>query len=232
MIPGDDSRMTFSRFAIYYLPPAGDLADITASWLGWDPVAGRRVAHPDVAMDVEAMTRTPRKYGFHGTIKPPFALAQGYGQDDLVTELDQLAARQVALRFPGLRLDRLGGFLALVPEGDTGPLSQLAAAVVSGLDLFRAPMTEAGRARRRPESLSPRQRALLDAWGYPYVMEEFRFHLTLSGDLDAEARLVAENTLQVLLEPVLPRPFVIEELCLLGEAEDGYFHLLHRAGLG
>ena len=32
--------------------------------------------------------------------------------------------------------------------------------------------------------LTDRQEALLTQWGYPYVMEEFRFHITLTGALD------------------------------------------------
>jgi Protein of unknown function (DUF1045) len=43
--------------------------------------------------------------------------------------------------------------------------------------------------------LTPRQREYLDRWGYPYVMEEFRFHMTLTGQLDAERR---EPTLAML----------------------------------
>jgi hypothetical protein len=33
-----------------------------------------------------------------------------------------------------------------------------------------------------------RQRNYLDRWGYPYVMEEFRFHMTLTGRLDSTCR--------------------------------------------
>ena len=36
--------------------------------------------------------------------------------------------------------------------------------------------------------LTPRQRDYLDRWGYPYVFEEFRFHMTLTGRLPAERR--------------------------------------------
>ena len=36
--------------------------------------------------------------------------------------------------------------------------------------------------------LTPRQRGYLERWGYPYVMEDFRFHMTLTGRLDAGRR--------------------------------------------
>ncbi|TKA95193.1 DUF1045 domain-containing protein, partial [Cereibacter changlensis] len=86
-------------------------------------------------------------------------------------------------------------------------------------------------ARRRPERLSPRQRGYLADWGYPYVMEEFRFHLTLTGDLpEAEAAQV-EAVLAPVLAPLLPRPFRIGSLCLFGEAADGRFRLLERVAL-
>ena len=56
------------------------------------------------------------------------------------------------------------------------------------LDPFRAPLTPSERARRRPEDLDPRRRALLDRWGYPHVFEAFRFHMTLTGRLADDAR--------------------------------------------
>ena len=47
--------------------------------------------------------------------------------------------------------------------------------------------------RRRPETLSPRQRELLHRRGYPFVMEEFRFHPRLTGGLPQD-RLAAFAT--------------------------------------
>jgi hypothetical protein len=60
--------------------------------------------------------------------------------------------------------------------------------VTCEFDTFRAPLTAEDRARRNPSKLTPRQRGYLDRWGYPYVMEDFRFHMTLTGRLDAERR--------------------------------------------
>jgi Protein of unknown function (DUF1045) len=121
------------------------------------------------------------------------------------------------------------GFLALTPLGCEAALLSLGAAVVEATDPLRAALTEAERARRRPESLSPRQRELLDRWGYPHVMEEFLFHLTLTDRLADPAPVAA--ALEAHFAPVLPRPFVIEDLCLFGEDAAGRFHIIHRHAL-
>ncbi len=223
----------FERYAIYYAPRDGAFADRAAGWLGWSG-AGYGVDHPQIdglPLPLAALTATPRKYGFHGTIKPPFALADGAGFDDLCAAVAALAGRLTVVEFPALRLERIGGFLALVPEGDVSGLLALGAEVVEAIDPLRAPLTAADRARRRPERLSARQIALLDRWGYPYVMEEFRFHLTLTGDLAPEVAQAVLPVAQGWFSPVLPAPFRIEDLCLFGEASDGRFYLVHRYAL-
>lgn len=224
----------FRRYAIYYAPRDGAFAGAVASWLGWDPVAGVAVAHPSLdglPTPVAALTAEPRKYGFHGTIKAPFRLAGGVGRGDLEHAVARLAARLAPVVMPGLRLAALKGFVALLPEGDESDLLELGAEVVTELDPLRAALTGAEVAKRRPERLSPRQRALLDQWGYPYVMEEFRFHLTLTGTLDEGQAQAVMAVLEPWLAPVLPRPFVIGDLCLFGEDAAGRFHLLSRHAL-
>ena len=128
----------------------------------------------------------------------------------------------------GLDLAALGRFLALVPRGPTTLLAHTASSVVRELDRFRAPRTEDEIARRRPDSLNPTQAALLKQWGYPYVMEEFRFHLTLTGPLTADDLSATEAALQRDLVPHLPAPFTLDSLCLCGEAPNGRFHVIER----
>jgi len=224
----------FRRYAVYYAPRDGAFADAVASWLGWDPLRGVAVAHPDLAglpLPLAELTEEPRKYGFHGTIKAPFRLAEGVGFGDLQEEVAALATRLSPVVMPGFRLAALKGFVALLPEGDESDLLELGAEVVTELDPLRAALTGAEVAKRRPERLSARQRALLDQWGYPYVMEEFRFHLTLTGTLDEGQAQAVMAVLEPWLAPVLPRPFVIGDLCLFGEDAAGRFHLLSRHAL-
>ena len=219
------------RYAVYYAPEEGPFAQAAAAWLGWDPATGCAVAQPDLGLDLAAMTADPRKYGFHGTIKPPFRLAQGVSAEALGTAIGQLAQSLPAVEMPGLQMLDLEGFLALVPQGDTAALGDLAARVVADLDPFRAPLTEAEVARRRPDLLTPRQRDLLALYGYPYVMEEFRFHLTLSGSLSSADHAALLPLAAAHFAPHLPQPFRVGALTLFGEAEDGRFHLLRRYAL-
>jgi putative phosphonate metabolism protein len=224
----------FQRYAIYVMPD-GALARFGAQWLGWDAQAGRTTDHPQVAglpRPLDEITATPRKYGLHATIKPPFRLAESRPPAGLMADLAALCARLEPVTLQGLSLARLGGFLALVPEGPTDALNAMAQQVVTALDQHRAPLTEAELARRRKARLTPAQETLLARWGYPFVLEEFRFHVTLTGNLPRPEAEAVAAALTGHLDPVLPRPFVIGSLCLVGEDGEGLFHLIHRYPLG
>lgn len=222
------------RYAVYYAPRPGAFAERAAHWLGRDAADGRALPQPDLPglpASPADLTADPRRYGFHGTIRAPFRPAAGVSPDDIAGALADLAARLPPAACDGLRLENLHGFLALTPEGDDAALQALAARVVAATDPLRAALTPAEIARRRPETLTARQRALLDRWGYPFVMEEFRFHLTLTDRLAADQVAPAMAALQAHFAPVLPVPFVVEDLCLFGETSDGSFRLLHRYAL-
>jgi hypothetical protein len=219
------------RLAVYYSPRPGAFADHAAAWLGWDPAHGKEVLQPDLAeIPFPAiLTAEARRYGFHGTLRAPFRLAPGISAEEAGERIARLAARLAPVTCEGLVIEDLQGFLALTPTGCEAALLELGAAVVEGTNDLRAPLTEAEIARRRPESLTPRQRDLLHAWGYPYVMEEFRFHLTLTDRLPDPGP--AMTALAAHFAPVLPQPFRIEDLCLFGEDAAGRFHILHRYAL-
>lgn len=220
------------RFAIYYAPEPGPFADAAAAWLGWDLAQGAPVPQPTPQLPrrLAEVTAEPRKYGFHATLKPPFRLADGVSPDDLAQATARLAASLVPLEQPGLQMVNLEGFLALTPLGDPTMLQTFAAEIVRTLDPYRAALTAAEIARRRPERLTPRQRDLLATYGYPYVMEQFQLHLTLSGPLGADEATVTNAAAQHFAG-LIPAPFHIREICLCGEDAQGRFHLLHRYAL-
>ena len=221
--------MSYTRFAIYYVPPKGDLAKAGAAWLGWDIATGRDVSQPDVP-GLRDITVTPQKYGFHGTLKPPFRLKDGAMIQDLESATSTLAASLASATCEGLDLTVLGHFLALTPRGDLGALRRIANACVRELDGFRAPASDAELARRRKAGLTPLQETLLTQWGYPYVMEAFKFHLTLTGRLPEDAIPKWCARVQSHL-PELPAPFVVDQIALCGERVDGRFEVLHRYAL-
>jgi putative phosphonate metabolism protein len=184
---------TSPRYAIYYAPAAGTALDrFGARLLGRDAWTGEDIAFADGVVervsDWHEVTADARKYGFHATLKAPFRLAQDGNEDGLCAACAAFAAtpRQPALIRPVI--DAIGGFIAIIPGDVSHELQLLAADCVRAFDSFRAPMTPEDRARRKPERMTARQVEYLDRWGYPYVMEEFRFHMTLTCRLDAERR--------------------------------------------
>lgn len=218
------------RFAIYYLPPEGDLARFGAEWLGWDCLTGQPAVQPDLP-DIQRITEAPRKYGFHATLKPPFHLTEGTSVEGLQAAIAELVAGQPKVTLEGLELARLGKFLALRPAGDMTALNTLAAACVTEADPFRAPPSASELERRRKAGLTPRQDALLSRWGYPYLFEEFRFHMTLSGPLTKAELTRFHGEIKRRLPP-LPRPYVIDQIALVGQRPDGLFEFLGRYPLG
>jgi putative phosphonate metabolism protein len=178
----------FPRYAIYYASePGSDLDRFGAQLLGYDALKGEDVAFPDGVLqqvaDWRDLTRDPRKYGFHATLKAPLSLAPGQTEAELLAACASFASAPRPI--PAIRpvVDSISGFIAVVPAEPSVELEQLAADCVRAFDCFRAPLTAEHRARRNPSALTERQREYLDRWGYPYVMEEFRFHMTLTGRL-------------------------------------------------
>lgn len=220
--------MPFTRYAIYFTPAPGPLAAFGAAWLGWDPVRGAPCVHPAMDLPLAEITATPRKYGLHATMKPPFRLAPGQSEEALVEALGTFCAGRAPVALDTLELARLGRFLALRPVGDVRALNTLAADTVRAFEPYRAPLTEAELARRRGKGLSFGHEANLRDWGYPYVMDAFRFHITLTGDLPPDTLDMVQTALGPVLAPLLLRPFVIDALSLMGEDREGRFHLIHR----
>lgn len=216
----------FQRYAVYYLPDDAELAAFGASWLGWDITRGATVEQPDID-GIEEATRTPRKYGFHGTLKPPFHPADGSTIAKLQNDIATLASETSAVTLDGLTLSRIGSFLALVPLGDTRALASLAFACVARLDGHRGAASADELERRRAAGLTPRQDTLLVQWGYPYVADEFRFHLTLSGKLN-EAVLDRIQDAAANALPQLRAPFHVGSVALVGECTDGTFREIRR----
>jgi putative phosphonate metabolism protein len=188
------------RYAIYFATARGDTLDrFGTELLGYDCWTGEDLQFPSgvdgAEPDWRELTEDPRKYGFHATLKAPISLAQGKTEAELLAACTAFA--ETPRRIPVITpvVDAISSFIAVIPKDRSRELEQLAADCVIAFDNFRAPLTAEDRARRNPERLTERQRDYLDRWGYPYVMEEFRFHMTLTGRIESPRR---EHVLSML----------------------------------
>jgi putative phosphonate metabolism protein len=229
------------RYAVYFAPEAGSAwGRFGAQWLGRDAATGREVEQRAIAgIDAaafRALTETPRRYGFHATLKAPFVLRDGAAPAALADAIARFCAVRQPFQVPPLELVRLDDFLALAPAAHETRISDLAADCVRELDGFRAPASTAELERRRRRGLSTRQDRYLAEWGYPYVLADFRFHFTLTGSLDGAApqevaavRAAAHDALARLAD----EPLRFDAVCLFEQPGPSLaFRLAARFPLG
>jgi putative phosphonate metabolism protein len=228
---------TAERYALYFAPVAGDpLWAFGCGVLGRDAISGATTeivpelvqAFPQWRQAVDAAAH----YGFHATLKAPFELAAGVDLETLRADLAATCAALPPVQLGILKVAQLNRFVALVPVEPPAALGDLAALLVRGLDHWRAPLTPEDRARRSPDRLSPRQREYLDRWGYPYVLEEFQFHMTLTGPTAPGDLAVAAEILAELYRPVRA-DVTIRDVCIFKQrSRTAPFLLVHRQALG
>jgi putative phosphonate metabolism protein len=211
------------RYALYLAPrPDSELHRFASRWLGRDAITDEALEQPFVehvpADKLREITASPRRYGFHGTIKAPFRLAQDREPDEL-----HRAARIFAAAWPAMALTlevrSLRGFLALMLADRSPELDTFAAACVRDFEPFRAPLTVEEREQRERAALTPRQRAHLEHFGYPYVMEDFVFHMTLTERLHDNLHDRVLTDLCARTRPLLAEPFQADALCVFEEPE-------------
>ena len=224
------------RFAVYFAPPAASaLWRFGSAVIGYDAGTGEDLPFLESAgLTVEAwsaLTEEPRRYGFHGTLKAPFELAADTDAASLTAAVAELATSLRPVELAGLEVAEIGRFIALVPSVASGDLQALAAVVVQSLDRYRGPMSDADRARRLKSPLTARQLAHLDRYGYPYVLDEFRFHMTLTGPIaDAVERSRIRGALaSAYRNAVAAGPIAIDGLSLFHQGRrDGRFRIVAR----
>ena len=176
------------RVAIYFAPDATSALWLKAAqWLGRDAHTGETFeANIGGIARAEILEKSAsaRRYAFHATIKSPMQLAAGRSEAELAEALAAFAAAHAPVAIGKLKLARLDGFLALIPAAQPQGLTDFAATVVADFEPYRAEVSPEDKAKRNAAGrLSPRQLELLDRYGYPYVMEQFQFHMTLTDRL-------------------------------------------------
>ena len=180
-----------ARYAIYYCPEAdAPLTLAAATFLGRDafdrPVGPRAPLSGLEGVDLDGLTADPRGYGFHATLKAPFELAADRSQDELVQALETFCQAKVPFTAP-IEVSDIGPFIAFRLAAACDEMDQLHRACVTEFEPFRAPLSDADLERRRRARLSPQQDLWLQEFGYPYIFEDFRFHMTLTSSIKDEA---------------------------------------------
>ncbi len=225
------------RWAVYYAPPVDHpLWAAGCRWLGRDPESGERFPPPP-GIDPERWRRaTPRpaRYGFHATLQPPLCLHSKATSATLRDSVAAIAAGSAPFTLPDLTISRVDGFLALRPREPCSALDALAAACVRDLDPLRAPATEKELERHQRAGLSEHQESLLTRWGYPFVLDQFQFHMTLTRGLPAAEQATLRPLLETYFESALAAPPpTVADLCLYHQPAAGAeFCLNERFPLG
>ncbi len=229
---------TVTRYAIYFAPrPESAWWNFGSTWLGRDAVTG--VAGSATALPLSAglgdqepatLVDVPRQYGFHATLKPPFRLAAGRTAADVYFQAATLAPSLKPLPITPLSLAEIGSFIGLrAPQADAD-LMRLAAQCVVAFDYLRALQEESERVQRQQAGLTSRQTALLDQWGYPYVFEEFLFHLTLTNRVPPETRSRVMRALLPVIDDLNSEPLVLDALVIFEQHGNSPFRLTRRYG--
>jgi putative phosphonate metabolism protein len=225
------------RYAIYFAPPPlTPLQVFGARILGYDATTKKSVPHYPSLVDQVAnwrlLARNPARYGFHATFKAPFELAPFRTEAELLSELERTALQLGSIDLGALAVGKISDFIALLPRQTPAELCDLAQALVQQFDTFRAPMSDADRARRQPDRLTSRQRAYLEQWGYPFVLDEFRFHMTLAGPIEPRQIDCVRNKLQRLFRTEVAdwdAPLTIDAMSVFKQPRrDEAFHVLSR----
>lgn len=226
------------RYAICFTPPVHHALSVAAAgWLGRNVYSGDTVEPQFNSFmtyhDVAFHTAAPRRFGFHAQLKAPFRLASGKTEAMLLKALMRFAGNVAPFSLPPLEVARLGDFFGLLPAMPCETMNFLAAAVVQEFDLFRAPLSEEEFERREPDRLTAPQFANLYRWGCPYVMDEFRFHMPLTGPVGSKDAPRIESALREVFDAVLKEPVRVSSLALFVEEESGSpfsVHSLHPLG--
>jgi putative phosphonate metabolism protein len=230
---------TGARYAIYFVPAADThLYRFGAAALGYDCITGVDLATFDALPlgepEWHELTGEPRRYGFHATLKAPFRLAAEYREAELIGEFEKFARSHESFPTiePAVRL--LKRFVAIIPATRNAALDRLAASCVTVFDRFRAPLTEADRARRTAGHLNARQTGNVERWGYPYVFGEFRFHMTLTGALPTERQaLMLSYLADRFAQSHDGRPVPVDRLALLRQDRpEARFAVMCHAPIG
>ena len=223
----------YKRYAIYYAPSENSELDLFGKCLlGWDPYKGVETTKSDLSKlpsfkKFSGLVLTPKQYGFHGTIKAPFKLKNEYTYNDLENKVREISKQIHSFYFDQLIIKKLGNFIGLIPTNNL-KVNAVSNKFVEELDYLRDELSESEIKKRKPHKLTSNQKQMLFKWGYPYVFDEFKFHLTLTSKLNVVEIDDVLRSLQNILKQVNLNKISFNNICIFGQKSDEKFYFVQR----
>jgi len=233
----------YSRYAIYYAPPKeSSLEEFGRYWFGWDPLNAklinnkRRINYLNRfgiknLINIDKNVLIAKKYGFHGTLIPPFKLNKNYSTNTLFKKTEEIAKKLKKFKFYKFKLKKINNFYAFVQNKKNNNINKLSNRLVRELFKFRSPLTKKEINRRNPSKLSKLQLNILYKWGYPYLMSEFNFHMTLASEVTGNKLYLELKKIERNKEIILNEINNFDKIYIFGENQKGMFENLENFSL-
>ncbi len=233
----------YSRFAIYYAPPKGSvLEEFGKYWFGWDPLVAKFINNKQRInylnrfgiknlKSIDNNILMAKKYGFHGTLIPPFKLNNNYNRKKLFKKIEVVAKKYKKFNFYKFKLKKIDNFYAFVQSKKNNNINKLSNRLVRELFKFRSPLTKKEIDRRNPSKLSKLQLSILYKWGYPYLMSQFNFHMTLASEVSGNKLYFELKKIEKNKEIILNETNDFDKIYIFGENQKGMFENLENFSL-
>ncbi len=233
----------YSRYAIYYAPPKeSSLEEFGRYWFGWDPLNAKLINNKHRInylnrfgiknlINIDKNVLIPKKYGFHGTLIPPFKLNKNYSTNALFKKTEEIAKKFKKFKFYKFKLKKINNFYAFVQNKKNNNINKLSNRLVRELFKFRSPLSKKEIDRRNPSKLSKLQLNILYKWGYPYIMSEFNFHMTLASEVTGNKLYFELKKIEKNKEIILNEINNFDKIYIFGENQKGMFENLENFSL-
>ena len=230
----------YKRVAIYFLPKKNSsLENFGKNLLGRDINKKKKISLTRRQKyfinrgftyfdELKDYCEQPAKYGFHATLKAPFRLKRNVKTKNFYDVISHIAAQHSRFKIKGLKIVYSKKFTFITSRKPNKLLINLENDLVKHLDTFRAELNKTEIKKRIPDSLTFKQNKYLKEWGYPFVFDQFKFHMTLMNQNNNKLSNKQKLELEKLIYKISNNVIEFNEISLLGENKNGYFEEIKR----
>ena len=230
----------YKRVAIYFLPKKNSsLENFGKNLLGRDINKKKKISLTRRQKyfinrgftyfdELKDYCEQPAKYGFHATLKAPFRLKRNVKTKNFYDVISHIAAQHSRFKIKGLKIVYSKKFTFITSRKPNKLLINLESDLVKHLDTFRAELNKTEIKKRIPDSLTFKQNKYLKEWGYPFVLDQFKFHMTLMNQNNNKLSNKQKLELEKLIYKISNNLLEFNEISLLGENKNGYFEEIKR----